>query len=124
MADQEDSALLIKTGGANPERHAAREGKQPCRTETITLVRNPLFPVFLHCSCGCPLACKLYVSSNVHLRAHFRCSPRPASSPDSARTGLERITGFINWHRNRRKHLLVNTLDLLLSDIRTKQPTI
>ncbi len=47
---------------------------------------------------------------------------RPASSPDSARTGLERITGFINWHRNRRKHLLVNTLDLLLSDIRTKQP--
>ncbi len=34
----------------------------------------------------------------------------------------KRITGFINWHRNRRKHLLVNTLDLLLSDIRAHHP--
>jgi 3',5'-cyclic AMP phosphodiesterase CpdA len=34
----------------------------------------------------------------------------------------KRITGFINWHRNRRKHLLVNTLDLLLSDIRDHHP--
>ncbi len=34
----------------------------------------------------------------------------------------KRITGFINWHRNRRKHLLVNTLDLLLSDIRHHHP--
>jgi len=34
----------------------------------------------------------------------------------------KRITGFINWHRNRRKHLLVNTLDLLLSDIRSHHP--
>jgi 3',5'-cyclic AMP phosphodiesterase CpdA len=34
----------------------------------------------------------------------------------------KRITGFINWHRNRRKHLFVNTLDLLLSDLKTRHP--
>ncbi len=34
----------------------------------------------------------------------------------------KRITGFINWHRNRRKHLFVNTLDLLLSDLKTHHP--
>jgi 3',5'-cyclic AMP phosphodiesterase CpdA len=34
----------------------------------------------------------------------------------------KRITGFVNWHRNRRKHLFVNTLDLLLSDLRTREP--
>jgi 3',5'-cyclic AMP phosphodiesterase CpdA len=34
----------------------------------------------------------------------------------------KRITGFVNWHRNRRKHLLVNTLDLLLSDMKTREP--
>jgi 3',5'-cyclic AMP phosphodiesterase CpdA len=34
----------------------------------------------------------------------------------------KRITGFVNWHRNRRKHLFVNTLDLLLSDLKTRAP--
>ncbi|MGK9053829.1 metallophosphoesterase family protein [Neorhizobium petrolearium] len=34
----------------------------------------------------------------------------------------KRITGFVNWHRNRRKHLFVNTLDLLLSDLKTHEP--
>src|SRR5690606_11719422 len=34
----------------------------------------------------------------------------------------KRITGFVNWHRNRRKHLFVNTLDLLLSDLKTRDP--
>jgi len=34
----------------------------------------------------------------------------------------KRITGFINWHRNRRKHLFVNTLDLLLSDLKARHP--
>jgi 3',5'-cyclic AMP phosphodiesterase CpdA len=34
----------------------------------------------------------------------------------------KRITGFVNWHRNRRKHLLVNTLDLLLSDMKDHDP--
>lgn len=34
----------------------------------------------------------------------------------------KRITGFVNWHRNRRKHLFVNTLDLLLSDLKTRNP--
>ncbi|WP_119940656.1 metallophosphoesterase [Neorhizobium sp. NCHU2750] len=34
----------------------------------------------------------------------------------------KRITGFINWHRNRSKHLFVNTLDLLLSDLKSHDP--
>lgn len=34
----------------------------------------------------------------------------------------KRITGFVNWHRNRRKHLFVNTLDLLLSDLKSRDP--
>ncbi|MBB3963674.1 metallophosphoesterase family protein [Rhizobium metallidurans] len=34
----------------------------------------------------------------------------------------KRITGFVNWHRNRRKHLFGGTLDLLLDDIRERQP--
>jgi len=34
----------------------------------------------------------------------------------------KRITGFVNWHRNRRKHLFVNTLDLLLSDLKRQAP--
>ena len=34
----------------------------------------------------------------------------------------KRITGFVNWHRNRRKHLFVNTLDLLLSDLKMQDP--
>src|SRR5215213_11649683 len=33
----------------------------------------------------------------------------------------KRITGFVNWHRNRRKHLFGSTLDLLLDDIRAHQ---
>lgn len=52
--------------------------------------------------------------SDIHLGPLPRLSVRELAS--------KRITGFINWHRNRRKHLLVNTLDLLLSDIRLKQP--
>lgn len=34
----------------------------------------------------------------------------------------KRITGFVNWHRNRSKHLFVNTLDLLISDLKTREP--
>ncbi|WP_438617968.1 metallophosphoesterase family protein [Oryzifoliimicrobium ureilyticus] len=30
----------------------------------------------------------------------------------------KRITGFVNWHRNRRMHLFGSTLDILLDDIR------
>jgi 3',5'-cyclic AMP phosphodiesterase CpdA len=33
----------------------------------------------------------------------------------------KRITGFVNWHRNRRKHLFGGTLDVLLDDIRARQ---
>ncbi|AJD42011.1 metallophosphoesterase [Rhizobium gallicum] len=33
----------------------------------------------------------------------------------------KRITGFVNWHRHRRKHLFGGTLDLLLEDIRARQ---
>lgn len=34
----------------------------------------------------------------------------------------KRITGYVNWQRNRRKHLFGNTLELLLEDLRAKAP--
>lgn len=52
--------------------------------------------------------------SDIHLGPLPRLTLRELAS--------KRITGFVNWHRNRRKHLLVNTLDLLLSDMRQRQP--
>jgi 3',5'-cyclic AMP phosphodiesterase CpdA len=34
----------------------------------------------------------------------------------------KRITGYVNWHRNRRKQLFGNTLELLLQDLFRKSP--
>ncbi|MDX3926913.1 MAG: metallophosphoesterase [Shinella sp.] len=34
----------------------------------------------------------------------------------------KRITGFVNWHRNRRRHLFANTLDLLMDDLERRDP--
>lgn len=34
----------------------------------------------------------------------------------------KRITGYVNWHRNRRKHLFPGTLDMLLADIAAHTP--
>jgi 3',5'-cyclic AMP phosphodiesterase CpdA len=34
----------------------------------------------------------------------------------------KRITGYVNWHRNRRKHLFGNTLELLLDDVLARKP--
>ena len=56
---------------------------------------------------------KLAHISDVHLGPLPRLSIRELAS--------KRITGFVNWHRNRRKHLFGDTLDLLLGDIKAKQ---
>lgn len=56
---------------------------------------------------------KLAHISDVHLGPLPRLSIRELAS--------KRITGFVNWHRNRRKHLFGGTLDLLLDDIKAKQ---
>nr|WP_316655264.1 metallophosphoesterase [uncultured Gellertiella sp.] len=34
----------------------------------------------------------------------------------------KRLTGFVNWHRNRRKHLFPNALVEVLEDLRRKEP--
>lgn len=34
----------------------------------------------------------------------------------------KRITGYVNWHRNRSKHLFGNTLDLLVDELATLAP--
>ncbi len=34
----------------------------------------------------------------------------------------KRITGYVNWHRNRRKHLFANALDLIVDDIGRHEP--
>lgn len=33
----------------------------------------------------------------------------------------KRITGYVNWHRNRRKHLFSGTLDMILADIESRK---
>ncbi|TCL74727.1 3',5'-cyclic AMP phosphodiesterase CpdA [Rhizobium sp. BK251] len=56
---------------------------------------------------------KLAHISDIHLGPLPQLSIRELAS--------KRITGFVNWHRNRRKHLFGGTLDLLLDDIRARQ---
>lgn len=34
----------------------------------------------------------------------------------------KRITGFVNWHRNRSRHLFTGTLDCLMADIEKRDP--
>lgn len=52
---------------------------------------------------------KLAHISDIHLGPLPRLSIRELAS--------KRITGYVNWHRNRRKHMVTNTLDLLLADL-------
>ena len=51
--------------------------------------------------------------SDVHLGPLPRLTFRELAS--------KRITGYVNWHRNRRKHLFAGALDMLLADIETRQ---
>lgn len=34
----------------------------------------------------------------------------------------KRITGYVNWHSNRAKHMITNTLDLVVADMRAREP--
>ncbi len=57
---------------------------------------------------------KLAHISDVHLGPLPKLTFRELAS--------KRITGFVNWHRNRRKHLFTDTLEKLLDDLEAKQP--
>ena len=57
---------------------------------------------------------KLAHISDVHLGPLPELSLRELAS--------KRITGFVNWHRNRSRHLFTGTLDTLLADIEKKDP--
>ncbi|MCA0257032.1 MAG: metallophosphoesterase [Proteobacteria bacterium] len=52
--------------------------------------------------------------SDVHLGPLPRLTFRELAS--------KRITGYVNWHRNRRKHLFAGALDMLLADIEARTP--
>lgn len=52
--------------------------------------------------------------SDIHLGPLPRITPRELAS--------KRITGYVNWHRNRRKRLSGNILDFLMDDIRAAAP--
>ncbi|MDF1609722.1 metallophosphoesterase [Hoeflea sp. YIM 152468] len=52
--------------------------------------------------------------SDIHL------GPLPRVSV--AELASKRITGYVNWHRNRRKHLFGNTLELVLAGLREAGP--
>ncbi|MCX8996607.1 metallophosphoesterase [Rhizobiaceae bacterium BDR2-2] len=52
--------------------------------------------------------------SDVHLGPLPRLTLRELAS--------KRITGYVNWHRNRRKHLFGSTLEMILADIASRAP--
>lgn len=52
--------------------------------------------------------------SDIHL------GPLPALS--LMELASKRITGFVNWHRNRRRHMVSNTLDLIIDDVERRDP--
>ncbi len=52
--------------------------------------------------------------SDIHLGPLPRLTPRELAS--------KRITGYVNWHRNRRKRLFGSILDSLMDDIRAVAP--
>jgi len=66
---------------------------------------GPVYDIFMF---------KLAHISDVHLGPLPQLSPRELVS--------KRITGFLNWHRNRRKHLGKNTLENLLLAIADEAP--
>lgn len=125
MAHQENLTSLIKCRGANPQCHAAGQrkpdmdepGDQP-RTPMAQLrrrghivrhrLRATLPVVMAH------IMFQLAHISDIHL------GPLPKVS--LAELASKRITGYVNWHRNRRKHLIGNTLDQLLDRIRAASP--
>lgn len=57
---------------------------------------------------------KLAHISDIHLGPMPHLSIRELAS--------KRITGYVNWHRNRAKHMVSGTLDTLVNDLRTKTP--
>ena len=57
---------------------------------------------------------KLAHISDVHLGPLPDLSLRELAS--------KRITGFVNWHRNRSRHLFTGTLDCLMADIEKRDP--
>jgi 3',5'-cyclic AMP phosphodiesterase CpdA len=52
--------------------------------------------------------------SDIHLGPLPRITPRELAS--------KRITGYVNWHRHRRKRLFGNILESLMTDIKTAAP--
>ena len=52
--------------------------------------------------------------SDIHLGPLPRVTPRELAS--------KRITGYVNWHRNRRKRLFGNILDSLMDEIKAAKP--
>lgn len=57
---------------------------------------------------------KLAHISDIHLGPLPKLTIRQLAS--------KRITGFLNWHRNRRKHLFTDTLERLLDDLEKHAP--
>ncbi|MCM2477702.1 metallophosphoesterase [Rhizobium sp. CG5] len=57
---------------------------------------------------------KLAHISDIHLG--------PLPSMTFRELASKRITGYVNWHRNRAKHMITGTLDLLVDDMRAREP--
>ncbi len=125
MTHQKHPARVVKGGGTNTQRHAAGEQKpdmdqprhQQCAPVAQLRRRHAVFDSRLRAALPAVMAhimFRLAHISDIHL------GPLPRVSP--AELASKRITGYLNWQRNRRKHLFGNTLEQLLDGMRAEAP--
>ena len=125
MADQKWTNRRIERRCANVQRMGPAQ-QEPQRQQAT---QNPLERATPVCGLGIetagflPLSCfadmygtmfRLAHMSDIHLGPLPRVTPRELAS--------KRITGYVNWHRNRRKRLFGNILDSLMDEIKAAKP--
>jgi len=125
MAHQKHPARLIKGCGANPQRHAARE----CEPDVDHPRDQPRPPaahfrrrrsLIIH---GLRRSDRIAIAHIMFRLAHIsdiHLGPLPRVT--LAELASKRITGYVNWHRNRRKHLFGNTLENVIAGMRAAAP--
>lgn len=125
MTHQKYPALTVKGGRADAERHAAGEHEpdmnqsrhKPCPPVAQLRRRRG---VFRNCLRAALPAVKAHIMFRLAHISDIHLGPLPRVSP--AELASKRITGYLNWQRNRRKHLFGNTLEQLLAGMRAEAP--
>jgi len=125
MAHQEHPANLVECGGTNTQRHAPGDGEPDMQhaghhpRPPVAHFGRPQSLVIdgLRCFAGIAIAhimFRLAHISDIHLG--------PLPKVTLAELASKRITGYVNWHRNRRKHLFGNTLERVVAGLHAAAP--